>query len=146
MLAVVFDQGALGVGRLLAEAAVSGQRGLVEGRADVLLSLEEAVASVADNDLNREASGELVFRHHEARSMWVTTDAAGEATEHGEDWLEFGEDGLLSRIHVLADSAVEVPTGAALVSWQRAWNTRDTRERTDALLGAPRYPRDSCGS
>ncbi|MGH1347104.1 MAG: nuclear transport factor 2 family protein [Nannocystales bacterium] len=102
-------------------------------RAAVQQDLDERIEALLDRTGHRDAVRAVEFRHHEARLAWVSEDASGAELERGEDWIEFDEDGFLSRIHILAGTGVNAPPTAPFLAWQQAWNTRDDTSRARAL-------------
>lgn len=105
----------------------------LEGRTAVARALDEHMALRIDDGTTRESAGPVEPRHDEARASWVSTDPSGTVLERGEDWLEFGADGRLSRIHIFAGDGFDAPLGDPWLAWQRAWNARDELARADAL-------------
>lgn len=99
----------------------------IEGRAAVLDALVERIEATHDAGDLREVEGDVGLRHEEARMAWSS------ASEAGEEWLEFDEDGRLLRIHVLAGAGEDSPPGDALARWQDAWNAPDDAARLAAL-------------
>lgn len=114
---------------------VSG-RASVAGRREVGLALDEEIARQLDRGALRTTVGPLAFRHAEVRLHWTTTDDAGVALDEGEDWIEFGSDGLVSALHLLEGEGTTAPTHGALMQWQNAWNTRNDTLRAEALEAA----------
>lgn len=125
------------VQRSLAEDALLIDTGSsVAGRSAVARRVDELVASLLAEGATREATGPIELRHEEARFAWTAADTSAAEVERGEDWLEFDEDGLLSRVHILSGSGVDAPVGEPFIAWQRAWNARNVSSRADDLSEA----------
>lgn len=108
----------------------------IPGRSAVVQELDERTTQLFGDSAMRDLAGSVESRHHEARLPWTVADASGAVVERGEDWLEFNDDGLLSRVHILAGTGADAPLSDALLAWQRAWNARDEADRADALSDA----------
>jgi len=109
---------------------------LLQGQANVIEHLDEQIAEQHADGLWRHMDGPVAMRHAEARSAWTIETDDGTVLGSVEEWLEFDEDGRISRLHRLEGSGEQAPLGDALAAWQRAWNARDATLRTDALTSA----------
>ncbi len=118
------------------DAVLIATTSATQGRFAVARDLDERITLLLDETTNRDPAGAIVSRHDEARLPWVVTNRDGMELERGEDWLEFDEDGLLSRIHILAGTGTDAPVSAPLRAWQRAWNADDEASRSEALNDA----------
>ena len=118
---------------LAADAVLIATAAPIEGHSAIVQDLDDRITLLFGEAKSRDSAGAIQSRHQEARLPWVVTDRSGAVIEHGEDWLEFDEDGLLSRIHVFAEAGADAPLSDPLLAWQRAWNTRDEASRADAL-------------
>ncbi|TFH32379.1 MAG: hypothetical protein E4H00_01560 [Myxococcales bacterium] len=121
---------------LAADAVLIDAGGPIAGRSAVAARVDERVASLLAEGATREAAGPISLRHEEARFAWATANETASEIERGEDWLEFDEAGLLSRIHILAGSGEDVPIGDQFIAWQRAWNARNEASRAEDLSEA----------
>ncbi len=115
------------------DAALIAATAPTEGQAAVAQELSERIALLLDDGTPRELVGAVESRHDEARLAWSWSGPSDSVAGHGEDWLEFDEDGLVSRVHILAGTGADAPLSASLASWQQAWNTHDEAVRADEL-------------
>lgn len=115
-----------------AEAVLLTNRGVVQGRTAVAYELNERISDRLGDGSIREFPDGISTRHQEAILSWSAAQASG-AVQRGEDWLEFSDEGLVARVHILAGSGAVVPLSESLVAWQEAWNASDADVRAQQL-------------
>ncbi len=80
-----------------------------------------------------EPSGDPEIRDREGRFGWILKAADGTPLLGGEDWIEFADDGRLSRVHGFFGATSNRSTPPAVHAWQEAWNIRTAAERLSTL-------------